>query len=232
MPCSDCTTGSNQADCTCSINYSGHVGSNNFVDIVASVSDEFACKKECSANEDCAIYTFYDSGDPSNHNICYLLSATGLQNSVSACDHCTTGPATCRTGQQCQVAVFLKDGAAMKGPPLSILAEESMSLIFLAKEKDCYANISILAIGGGGGYSYGEGGGSGYVETGAGVLKTNNRVVLTPGGAGQPSSVTVDDLHAGGGQVQVEAKQGGDGGSSGGNGYSGEDSIISSTCSG
>jgi len=210
-PCTNCTTGSNQADCTCSIPYLGH-NSNNIVDIVASVIDEFVCKKECSANDDCDIYTFYDSEDPSNQNVCILLSATGLQSPVSACDHCATGPATCRTGQQCQVAAFSKAG-------ISIFAKESMSLTFLAREKDCYSNMSILAVGGGGdGGDYRDytGGGSGYVETGAAVLKTNSQVVLTVGGAQQPSSVSVD------GQVVVEAKQGGDGGDSGGgNGYSG-----------
>ena len=219
VPCSSCTTGSIQDDCTCSFSYSGTVGSTNTVGILGSVSDELACKRECSAHEDCAIYTFYDSEDPTNHNLCILLSSTGLEDPVSTCDHCSTGPATCRTGHQCQVAVFLKDGAAMKGPPLSIFANESMSLIFQAREKDCYANISILAIGGGGGYSYGEGGGSGYVETGAGVLKTEEQVVVTVGGAGERSSVVAATL-------QVEAQQGGDGGSSGGSGYSGEKSST------
>ena len=43
--CQNCTTGSSQTECRCSISYAGHVTSDNFVDLVPSVQDEFVCKE-------------------------------------------------------------------------------------------------------------------------------------------------------------------------------------------
>ena len=52
---------------------------NNFVDLVASVEDEHACKELCNDNKLCAVYTFYDSEDLVQPNACVLLSNSGLQ---------------------------------------------------------------------------------------------------------------------------------------------------------
>ena len=107
-----------------------------------------------------------------------------------------------------------------------VFAEESMKLTFLAKEKDCYANMTTVAVGGGGrGSSHSgsyTGGGSGFVETGSAIIRTNSIVNLfirnileEEIGRGamreetkiiSSTSVRLDE------ELVVEAKQGVDGG--------------------
>eukprot|EP00092_Neocalanus_flemingeri_P010623 GFUD01011445.1.p1 GENE.GFUD01011445.1~~GFUD01011445.1.p1 ORF type:complete len:425 (+),score=118.58 GFUD01011445.1:49-1275(+) len=212
MSCQDCVTGSNQADCTCSLKYSGEVNDDNFVEMVGSVTDESACKKLCIKSDKCVIYTFYNGEDPVNPNVCILLTSAGLQMPVTLCDHCVTGPGRCELGQRCQVAV-ITNGTATQ----AILAEESMVLNVMATEKDCYTDLTALAIGGGGGNSNsGCGGGSGYLETGTIRVRKHSKVELKVGGPGQNSTVEI------GGEALLVASTGGDGGSRKcGDGYSG-----------
>merc|ERR1719234_393067 len=167
-PCTDCITGSNQADCTCSVNFSGDLDGTNLVDFIGSVPDEFACKKLCASNDMCSIYTFYGPGDKVNPNVCVLLNSVGLQNPVTNCDNCTTGPAHCNTDQECQVAVFgyITDNNYNIMTDW-VFATESTDLSIEAEEKGCYINATLLAIGAGGGSNRDySGAGSGLVEVG------------------------------------------------------------------
>ena len=63
QPCENCTTGSTQAQCTCSISYAGEVTSENFVDLFGGVQDELSCKSPCLSESLCDLYTYYDSDD-------------------------------------------------------------------------------------------------------------------------------------------------------------------------
>ena len=173
--CQDCTTGSSQRECTCSLKYSGEVDDSNFVDLLGSVSDEFACKEHCKDNSLCAVYTFYDSEDPVQPNVCILLTSSGLQAPVAACEHCVTGAALCNVNQPCQAAV-LTNGRMTQ----AIFAEEDTEVRLEAREKDCYVDLNVVAIGSGG-LGRSAGGGSGYVETGTVRVSINDPVLKVCG---------------------------------------------------
>jgi len=196
--CENCTLGTSQTECTCSISYDGLATSDNFVDLVPGVKDEFACKSLCLNESRCDLYTYYDSGDPVQPETCFLL--TGLGETVSSCESCHTGPGQCRVNEACQAAVITNNGRATN----TIFAEESSTLTLLANEKDCYVDLDVIAIGGGGkGTARGAGAGSGYVETGSIRLHINNPVMeVTVGTSGIPSKVKV------GGDVLLEAAPG------------------------
>ena len=173
--CTDCITGSNQADCTCSVEYEGYLDETNLVDFIGSVPDELACKKLCASDDQCSVYTYYGSQDKVNPNVCVLLNSAGLQNPVKACVNCSSGPAQCKTDQECQVAVFAYDAdnnyTFITDLVLLAPGEESIELSFEAKEKGCYINATFLAIdGGGNGNLWYGGGGSGYIEIGRQLL--------------------------------------------------------------
>ena len=110
--------------------------------------DEFSCKQQCTLHDQCTVYTFYISQDSVSPNICVLLNTNGLQNPVSGCDHCATRPANCTTGQRCQVSVFKADDPKEIIMSPFLIAERSMNLSFLAREKDCYAYMTTVAVGG------------------------------------------------------------------------------------
>ena len=101
-----------------------------------------------------------ESEDPVQPNVCILLTSSGLQAPVVACENCVTGAALCNVNQPCQAAV-LTNGPMTQ----AIFAEEDMEIRLEAKEKDCYVDLNIVAIGNGG-LGHSAGGGSGYVETG------------------------------------------------------------------
>ena len=220
-PCVDCITGSNQADCTCSIEYESYLDGNNLVDFIGSISDEYACKKICASNDMCSVYTFYGPQDKVNPNVCVLLNSAGLQNPVRTCDNCTSGPAQCKTGMECQVAVFFIDGSHSRDfvTDLVLFAKEDYELNFEAKEKNCFVDATFLAIGGGGEQirqhnQYG-GGGSGYIQIATKRLFANSTVGVEVGGSDARSLVQVD------GETLITADSGGPGGRLGGDGYCG-----------
>jgi len=222
-PCTDCITGSNQAECKCSVGYEGYLDGSNLVDFVGSVPDEFACKKLCALDDQCSVYTYYGPQDKVNPNVCFLLNSAGLQNPVKVCDNCTSGPAQCNTNQECQVAVFAleHDNNIDFITDLVIFISEQehfhFEMSFEAKEKGCYINTTFLAIGGGGeSYSGNSGGGSGYIAMGSQLLFSNSSVYVSVGAQNERSLVQVD------GETLIAAASGGTGFSSGGgNGYSG-----------
>ena len=95
-----------------------------------------------------------------------------------------------------------------------------MNMNLVAAEKDCYVDLNIVAIGGGGrggGSGYG-GSGSGYVETAIVRMSVNNpEGEITVGQMGESSKVEIA------GELVLEALPGekGTGGGPGGAGYSG-----------
>ena len=106
----------------------------------------------------------------------------------------------------------------------AIFAEEDMEVRLEAREKDCFVDLNVVAIGSGG-LGRTAGGGSGYVETGTVRLSINNPTIQVTVGnstllSGNPSKVSV------GGEVVLKAKPGkttdttvGGDGYSGGGGY-------------
>ena len=92
-----------------------------------------------------------------------------------------------------------------------------MNLNLVAAEKDCYVDLNIVAIGGGGGENVYGGSGSGYVETAIVRMSVNSPAAeITVGQVGESSKVEIA------GELVLEAlpgEQGGDG--PGGAGYSG-----------
>ena len=190
---------------------------NNLVDFIGSVPDEFACKKLCASNDMCSIYTYYGPGDNVNPNVCVLLNSVGLQNPVTTCDNCTTGPAHCNTDQECQVAVFsyVTDNNYNVMTDW-VFAEESIDLSIEAKEKGCYINATLLAIGSGGFTYYDRSGaGSGYIEIGRQVLFSNSSINVTVASRYGSSLVQMDN------ETLIEAAHGKGGSHGGGDGYSG-----------
>merc|ERR1711971_166112 len=115
-PWPNCTTGSSQCQSLtfhpCSIQYYGDINQDNFVNLLGSVPDEPSCKDECFTNNDCQLYTYYDSQDNFQPNSCFLLTSSGLQEAVFPCEHCSTGPAQCRVNHTCQ-AVTNGSGAQL-----------------------------------------------------------------------------------------------------------------------
>ena len=100
-------------------------------------------------------------------------------------------------------------------------------MTLVANEKDCYVDLEVIAIGGGGHGARGAGAGSGYVEAGRIRLLINNPAIeVTVGSSQAPSKVEV------GGEVLLEAAPGqtnvtcgtacGADGYSGGGGYGGD----------
>ena len=76
-------------------------------------------------------------------------------------NECASGPAVCRRGERCQVAVLVYENATQ-----AILVEQPGTHLveLVANEEECYVDVALLAVGGGGRYVfYGGGGGSGYV---------------------------------------------------------------------
>ena len=170
-PCQNCTTGSSQTECKCSIAYAGDVTPDNFVNLVEGVPDEFACKKRCITESVCDLSTYYDSQDPVQPETCFLLTSSGLQDAVQPCKNCFAGPDQCKVNQTCQAAV-VTNGTATN----VVFAEENSAVTLVANEKDCFVDLDVVAIGGGGNYasSTGAGGGSGYVEAAVIRLSINS----------------------------------------------------------
>merc|ERR1711962_1052459 len=102
----------------------------------------------------------------------------------------------------------------------AIFAEEDMEVRLEAREKDCFVDLNVVAIGSGG-LGRTAGGGSGYVETGTVRLSINNPTIQVTVGnstllSGNPSKVSV------GGEVVLKAKPGKTTDTTvGGDGYSG-----------
>jgi len=218
VPSQDCLLGTRETGCKCtsfqhcpcSIEYTGMVDADNFVDIASEVQSEEACKNLCSSTTDCTVFTYYDSLDPYQPEVCLLLSSSGLEKSATKCEHCKTGPATCRSGQKCQAA-FLTEGNTYP----HVFAQANTTASLVSAERDCFLEVRALAIGGGGRSSYG-GGGSGYPEFGLLQLRADETLKLIVGESQETSSVEKD------GQVLLIAAAGQDNdGYNGGDGYSG-----------
>jgi len=220
LPSEDCLLGTREQPCTCtslkycpcSIPYEGSVDADNYVDLASEVQSEEACKNLCSSTTDCTVFTYYDNLDPFEPEVCLLLSSSGFEKSATKCEHCKTGPATCRYGQKCQAAFLLSDGNTYQ----HVFAQANTTASLVSAERDCFLEVRALAIGGGGyGGSYG-GGGSGYPEFGLIQLQANETLDLIVGGSQETSSVEKA------GQVLLIAAAGQDNdGNNGGDGYSG-----------
>ena len=230
--CNDCVIGTNQDDCTCSIDYYGEIDKSNFVEAVASVPDEVTCKNFCSKATHCAFYTYYNSQHPYQPEVCILLSnpgieksqidnsrrgKSGLQSSAKKCDNCKTGPVSCEINQECKVALLTSNDQAHP----YIFAESNHTKVTLVTgEKSCFREMRVLAIGGGGSSGFRSGGGSGHPELNLLQLRSNETLSLTvgPGIETMIEKDGVELLIGAKGQNGNDAK-GGDGYSGGGAGF-------------
>ena len=132
-----------------------------------------------------------------------------------------------------------------------IFAEESLQLTLVAGESDCFLELNVVAIGGGGGNgdldTY-PGAGSGHIATNIVRLSSKIPVVeITVGEHGERSTVAI------GGELVVEAASGeagdnskgggqgysgggggggGNGGTDGGDGHVGQDGVVAGTAGG
>jgi len=224
LSCSDCVIGISQEDCLCSVPYQGLIDSGDYVDIAAEVPSEAACKSLCSRTTHCAVYTYYDSEDLYEPEMCIMLSDSGLLRSATACENCRTGPAACRAEEPCQAAVLTDDGTTNQ----YVFARSSSTATLVSAEKECFLEVRALAIGGGGhSGGYGGGGGSGYAEYGVIQLQANETLDLVVGEGRETSSVEKD------GQVLLMAAAGQDNdGYNGGDGYSGGGATSGSSIPG
>ena len=212
LSCSDCVIGISQEDCLCSVPYQGLIDDGDYVDIAAEVPSEAACKSLCSRTTRCAVYTYYDSEDLYEPEMCWMLSNSGLLRSATTCEHCKTGPASCRAEQECQAAVLTDDDGTTNQ---YVFARSSSTASLVSAEKECFLEVRALAIGGGGS-GYLGGGGSGYAEFGVLQLRANETLDLVVGQGGETSSVEKD------GQVLLIAAAGQNNDNyNGGDGYSG-----------
>ena len=121
--------------------------------------------------------------------------------------------------QTCQVAVITNGSHTQH-----FFAKENMTITLVAGDRDCYTDIRVLAVGGGGNYGYLDyvgGAGSGYVVAQNVQLSTSSPVVMiVPGGVGEASRVEKN------GEVVIEAAPGGTpDAQGGGDGYSGGGGI-------
>ena len=143
VPSQDCLLGTREKGCTCSsttycnctIEYTGMVDADNYVDF-AQLHSEEACKNLCSNTTDCTVFTYYDSLDPYEPEVCLLLSSSGFEKSATKCEHCKTGPGTCRSGQKCQAA-FLTDGNTYQ----HVFAKTNTTASLVSAERDCRARL-------------------------------------------------------------------------------------------
>ena len=217
--CQGCSTGSTQSECTCSVPYSGLVTPDNFVDLIGSVTDEHECKNHCISNSHCSLYTYYDSEDQSLSNVCLLLTNSALDEVVVPCPNCHTGSTQCKTNNTCQVSVLANSSGSQVQLP--IFAEENLQLTLVAGESDCFLELNVVAIGGGGGngdLDIYPGAGSGLIDIKTVRLSSKSPLAeITVGQHGERSTVAI------GGEVVVEAASGepGDNSEGGGQGYSG-----------
>jgi len=171
--CNDCVIGTNQGDCTCSIDFYGDIDKSNFVGTVASVPDEVTCKNFCSKTTRCAFYTYYNSQHPHQPEVCILLSnsgieksqidnsglssgriKSGLKSSAKKCDNCKTGPVSCQINQRCKLALLTTEDDEAR--PYIFATSSSAKVTLVTGEKSCFREMRVLAIGGGG--SSGNGG--------------------------------------------------------------------------
>ena len=216
-PCEDCITEDRWCSTTCGDDVEGFLGE-NVVELLADVTEELDCKKECNNNTDCKFYTYHNGSDPNYPQLCFLL--THLEEPFKACSHCSTGTASCVVDTVCG---FLTGSQVSEA--LIFTDTEATHEVETIAVGVCEANI--LAIGGGGrggagnsgGTNYGGGGGSGHVILTSHVLRKSSNLLLNVGARSEPSSVTTED---GSSVILAPAGEDGwDGSRDGANGYSG-----------
>ena len=104
------------------------------------------------------------------------MTSSGLQEAVEPCENCFTGPGQSKVNQTFQAAV-ITNGTTTN----VIFSEQNSTLTLVASEKDCFVDMDVVAIGGGGNYDSSTythtGGGSGYIEAARIRLSVNNPVV-------------------------------------------------------
>merc|ERR1719430_35249 len=202
-PCENCITASTQNECLCSIRFNGDVNSDNLLDFIGGVTDEHECKQFCMSNEDCLIYTYFTKERPTLPSSCFLLSKEDFQMPIIPCDNCMSGPGTCSVGQKCKAA-FISNGTNIQ----VFHAEEDMTVHLVAGEMDCFADIDVVAIGGGGSHVSGiyGGAGSGFIAEGSIRMWVNaSEAVIHVGSTDEPSTVNLGE------EVVFEAAMGGKG---------------------
>ena len=126
-----------KTDCTCGINYEGSIDSDNIVRIEEDVQTEQDCRRLCTLDRSCLLYTYYNEGHVTDEKLCILLNE--MHNPVRTCENCQTGAAICEPFNQCTVAVL--DG----GDNISmskLFVSESKTLTFASGEDGCSKTVN------------------------------------------------------------------------------------------
>merc|ERR1712227_233426 len=81
--------------CLCSQQYACSASEDNIIRMVAGIQEEEECQSLCKKEDNCNIYTWYDTSE-ALANLCLLLS--DCRDQVTECTGCFSGPPTCNTG--------------------------------------------------------------------------------------------------------------------------------------
>ena len=202
---------------TCSLPFTGRITEDNLVANVTTSSEE-ECKSFCMSTTGCLLYTHHSSNHPSSPNICSMLSSSRLERPVELDNNCSSGPAVCKRGERCQVAVLLYENTTQ-----AIMVERPGNHVveLVAMEEECYVEVTMVAVGGGGRYVfYGGGGGSGYIATTEARLTLGASLEVQVGGEGHNSEVGLT-LESGWETLLVATAGGEETSWKGGDGFSG-----------
>ena len=158
--------------CTCGINYEGFIDSDNIVRIEEDVQTEQDCRRLCTLDRSCLLYTYYNEGHVTDEKLCIFLNE--MHNPVQTCENCQTGAAICEPFNECTVAVL--DG----GDNISmskLFVSESKTITFASGEDGCSKTVNGVTVGSGGNGGIcgncGGGGGSGFINATEFVIFAN-----------------------------------------------------------
>ena len=219
--CQDCVTEDGKCLAlggSCSGPVQSHL-TDNVIDIVSDVHEEFACKEACIADTRCNFYTYHTENNSILRETCFLL--TGLRDPMKPCQNCLSGPADCFNKDGC---LFLLDGGNTTNKLL--LSDTSTKHTFIALTLGLCNTTGILTVGGGGtgSDSASGGGGSGYTNFIRPALSVMDQFEVNVGPHGHSSTVWLNN------KIVIEAESGEDySGHNGGDGYSGGGGYGSSS---
>ena len=213
-------------DCAgaCGDNVVGQIG-DNLIETVADVDKEGDCWRICKNTSDCLYFTHFDADNTLFPSLCLLLKE--LTGPFKTCTNCSTAPVDC-SSKQLSVCGLLKEDVNGNQVERKQLFTSTATLRQVRVGHCRPADLTIVAIGGGGGLDLstcemdrndfigGGGGGSGYISS-TKVPTMFPRLFVEVGSEGKSSFV-----HEEGGTVVVSAEPGSLGTVQyGGNGYSG-----------
>merc|ERR1711892_204570 len=241
LECDHCVSEVEVCFGTCSCNIEGPLGEENIVYIKFGIESEKQCKRLCSENPACEVYTYFNSFAHTFPNGCFLTSK--LQEPTEWCENCNTGYADCDSHPPTTTTTTIPTTTAPKrecgftigdSPTVHqtyLFTEKGKTTVTMLVPRIC--KLTVVAVGGGGGPAdspanapadgYG-GGGSGHVESfQAQLLGGSSYFNLKVGAGGKRGKAGKDTTIDWGLQVAYLRAEGGEEGKGveGGAGFSG-----------